>query len=228
MERNVDLKEISDGKLYGLNDMVKACSNNCEGCSSCCHGMGDTITLDPLDICRLKMGLSRSFEELLAHGVHLGVVNGIIRPSLMMTTDEDERCVFLNEQGWCDIHGFRPGLCRLFPLGRVYEEDGMKYILLANECYRENRTKVKVRKWIDTPNIGEYEKFLTEWHNFLKEMQAAVESSQDQEYIKRMNMTMLQLFFVQDFAVMGEEVSEELFYLQFRDRLKQMRNVLDK
>lgn len=228
MERNVDLKEISDGKIYGLNDMVKACSNNCEGCSSCCHGMGDTITLDPLDVHRLKKGLSRSFEELLAQGIHLGVVNGIIRPSLMMTTDNDERCVFLNAQGWCDIHGFRPGLCRLFPLGRVYEKEGLRYILLTNECYRENRTKVKVRKWIDTPNMAEYETFLIEWHELLKEVQAAVENCTDQARVKEMNMALLQLFYVQDFACALPNVPENGFYIEFQDRLKEMRNFLDK
>ena len=84
MERQVDLMEISDGKLYGLNDMVKACANNCEGCSECCHGRGDTITLDPLDVFQLKSGLQVSFEQLMARGISLGVVNGIIRPSMMM------------------------------------------------------------------------------------------------------------------------------------------------
>ena len=29
MKRNVDMKDISDGKLYDLNDMVKADCNDC-------------------------------------------------------------------------------------------------------------------------------------------------------------------------------------------------------
>lgn len=40
MERNVSMDEISDGRLYGLNDMVKADCRDCEGCSACCRGMG--------------------------------------------------------------------------------------------------------------------------------------------------------------------------------------------
>ena len=39
MEREIDLKEISDGKLYEANDMVKAGCDDCRGCSSCCRGM---------------------------------------------------------------------------------------------------------------------------------------------------------------------------------------------
>ena len=32
MERNVSMDEISDGKLYGLNDMVRADCGGCKGC----------------------------------------------------------------------------------------------------------------------------------------------------------------------------------------------------
>lgn len=53
MLRNVDLSEISDGKLYDANDMVKADCKGCEGCSACCRGMGKSIVLDPLDVHRL-------------------------------------------------------------------------------------------------------------------------------------------------------------------------------
>ena len=34
MERNIRMEEISDGKLYGLNDMVKAGCEDCVGCSA--------------------------------------------------------------------------------------------------------------------------------------------------------------------------------------------------
>ncbi|MBQ7954880.1 MAG: YkgJ family cysteine cluster protein [Lachnospiraceae bacterium] len=221
MERQVDLMEISDGKLYGLNDMVKACANNCDGCSACCHGRGDTITLDPLDVHHLKTGLQTGFEQLMTGGISLGVVNGIIRPSMMMTEEEDSKCIFLNAQGRCGIHSFRPGLCRLFPLGRVYEEDGIKYILLTGECVRENRTKVKVRKWIDMPDMDAYEKFLIEWHDFLKEIEAAVTDAKDDTFAKNLNMYVLRKFYVENF---GE--TEEQFYLVFAQRLLEARKII--
>ena len=43
--------------------------------------------------------------------------------------NEKEACYFLNEEGRCSIHSFRPGICRLFPLGRFYEEEGFRYFL---------------------------------------------------------------------------------------------------
>ena len=65
MKRYVDMKEISDGRFYGLNDMVKADCRDCAGCSACCHGMGSSIVLDPYDIYRLSGGLGVSMEALL-------------------------------------------------------------------------------------------------------------------------------------------------------------------
>ena len=50
MERNVEIDKISDGKRYGANDLVKVGCDDCRGCSACCHGMGDSIVLDPMDV----------------------------------------------------------------------------------------------------------------------------------------------------------------------------------
>lgn len=211
MERQVDLKDISDGKIYGLNDMVKVCADHCRGCSACCHGRGDTVTLDPLDVHSLKKELSKSFEHLLEHGISLTVSEGLVRPSIQMTEDRDPRCVFLNEQGRCSIHAFRPGLCRLFPLGRVYEEGRLGYILLAGECVRENRTKEKVRKWIDMPNMAAYEAYLIRWHGFIKKVQAQVLQSEEDDLRKQLNMFVLQKFYVEDFGLD--------FYTEFYERL---------
>ena len=44
MERELNLSEVSDGKRYGLHDLVKVGCEDCAGCSSCCQGMEDTIT----------------------------------------------------------------------------------------------------------------------------------------------------------------------------------------
>ena len=146
MKRNIDIKEISDGKLYGPNDMVKADCRGCEGCSACCHGMGTSIVLTPLDIYRLEKELNASFGELMTKGVELNLADGVILPNLAMR-GEKEACAFLNDSGRCTIHGARPDICRLFPLGRIYEEKGFRYFLQVYECEKKDRLKVKVKKW---------------------------------------------------------------------------------
>ena len=95
MERNVEIDKISDGKRYGANDLVKVGCDDCRGCSACCHGMGDSIVLDPMDVYRLEKKLGKTMEEiLLAGNVALRVVDGVILPHLKMT-EQSDRCSFL-------------------------------------------------------------------------------------------------------------------------------------
>lgn len=213
MERHIDLREISDGRLYGLNDMVRADCGGCEGCFTCCTGMGSSIVLDPLDIYRLTSGLSCSFQELLARYLELNVVDGVILPNLKMS-GEGERCAFLNGEGRCSIHGFRPGFCRIFPLGRLYEDGSFRYFLQVHECPRENRAKVKVRKWIDTPDLKQYEPFIAGWHYFLKEIQDWVRTPEGASAARDLNLYILNEFFVKPYDGQTD------FYPQFRGRLE--------
>lgn len=213
MERNVKMDEISDGRLYGLNDMVKADCQDCRDCSACCRGMGNTIVLDPMDICRLTVNLNRSFEELLVNRLELNVADGLILPNLRMA-GENEQCSFLDEKGRCSIHPYRPGICRLFPLGRYYENGGFYYFLQVHECRMESRSKVKVRKWIDTPDIKRYEQFIADWHYFLKEFQNAVNKNPQHGAVKEISMYILKQFYIPPYP------SELDFYDEFYRRFR--------
>ena len=128
------LKDISDGKLYSSNDMVKVGCHDCNGCSACCCDMGESILLDPMDVWRLERTLDRAFEQLLAGAIDLHVEDGLILPNLENGIIRDRtKMFFFNEEGRCSIHAFRPGICRLFPLGRNY--DGEKSELFsADRC----------------------------------------------------------------------------------------------
>lgn len=213
MERYIDMKEVSDGKFYTANDLVKADCGGCTGCSACCRGMGSSITLDPMDVYRLCAGLGRSFSELMADKIELNIVDSLILPNLKMS-EAEERCVFLNGEGRCSIHAFRPGICRLFPLGRFYEGDSFKYFLQVHECPRENRTKIKVKKWLDTPDLKTYEKFICDWHYYLKKLQKEVEKNPDQ--IKSVSMELLNRFYLTPYQ------EDEDFYGQFYGRLQEV------
>ena len=220
MKRNVTLDEISDGRLYTENDMVKAGCNQCQGCFSCCQGMGDSIILDPLDVCRLTRGLGCDFQALLDAHLELGVVDGIILPHLKMAGTE-EKCSFLNEEGRCNIHSFRPGICRLFPLGRYYENGSFSYFLQENECKKTNRTKVKVSKWVDTPDIGRNREFVTAWHYFLNKCEEMCANAEDEEFCRNLNLYILNLFFIRPYENL------ETFYEEFARRLRRAEDDLE-
>ena len=81
--------------------------------------MGTSVVLDPFDAYRMTAGTGKTFEALLAGPLELNVVDGIILPNLKMA-GEEEACSFLDQNGRCRIHAYRPGICRLFPLGRIY------------------------------------------------------------------------------------------------------------
>lgn len=219
MERELDMTEVSDGKLYGLNDLVKAGCEDCVGCSACCRGMGNSIVLDPYDIYRLTAQRGETFEKLLAGKIELHVQDGMILPNLSMSGSK-EACGFLDENGRCSIHAYRPGLCRLFPLGRFYENHSFHYFLQVNECRKENRTKVKVKKWIDTPQVKKYEECIIEWHYFLKDLQAKLIKAQDAALERSFNLSLLQLFFMKPYE------AERDFYEQFAERMEEIRNSL--
>ena len=219
MKRNCSLNDISDGNLYGLHDLVELNCNGCQGSAACCHGMGASIILDPYDIYRLTTGLKLTFEQLLQDKIELNIVDGIILPNLKMA-GAAESCAFLNQQGRCAIHAYRPGICRIFPLGRYYENHGFKYFLQINECPNNISTKRKVSKWIDTVNLERNEAFLTEWHYFLNDAESKIKSSQDEKLIKNINMYLLNLFYLKGY------ITNTDFFLQFDERLSEARKAL--
>lgn len=206
------MKEILEETTYGLNDMVRAAANDCKGCHACCQGMGTSVVLDPLDVCLLTWNLGLNFEELLKEHLELQVSDGLILPNLQMS-GPNEACSFLNEQGRCGIHAFRPGLCKTFPLGRQYEDGKLSYFLLPGACAVENRSKVKIGKWLDTPQLRQNQQYLIDWHAFRKQMETKIQSMTEPGQIKQLNMKLLTVFFVRSYD------KDRDFYEQFYERL---------
>lgn len=214
MIRDIDLKEISDGRIYTLNDMVKADCQDCTGCWDCCQGMGESIIVDPMDAYRLCLGTGQPMTELLKDKLELHVVDGMVLPNLKLA-GEKESCAFLNGQGRCSIHSYRPGICRLFPLGRIYEDGTVRYFLQVHECRKKDRTKVKVKKWIDVPESRKYEQFVVDWHYFLLDLQEKMARRQEEAFQREVNMLVLNRFYLTPYDLSRD------FYEQFYGRLKE-------
>ncbi len=217
MKRNADIREISEGRFYSSNDMAKL---GCIGCAGCCRGMGNTVILDPADVCRLTENLGKTFDEMLSDMVELQVADGVILPNLRMTEPE-ESCYFLSQENRCRIHSFRPGVCRLFPLGRYYQGDSFQYFVQKGECHHPARTKVKIHRWLEIPNLKKYEEFVRQWHRFLKKAQEIVSDTEDQEMVKNLNLYVLNRFYRTPYDPKRD------FYEQFEERLKEAEGLLD-
>ena len=213
MLRDESITEISDGRFYGPNDLVRVDTADCSGCSLCCHGMEDTLLLEPPDIYRFQKELGLSFDRLLEGPAQLGIADGLILPHLRMK--EGEACYFLNENGRCSIHPARPAYCRMFPLGRYYRGDDFVYILQVHQCDHP-KTKVKVKKWIGLPDLSAYEAFARNWHAFLG--QAREVASADEGLRKAVCMAILKHFYQRPWD------TEQDFYEQVRVREKEARH----
>lgn len=214
-------------RLYTAKDMARIGCNDCKGCSYCCQEMGESVVLTPFDICELTQNLGKSFDELMEDKIELYMTDGMALPNLKMT-GEKEVCGFLNEEGRCSIHAFRPGLCRLFPLGRNYEiqeietEEGLQeikgfqYFIVEDSCPRLNGTKVKIEKWLGIPNLKKNEEFITKWHYFCKDFQERMQellAAGEDEKVKKVNLSMLELFYRKPYEK-GKD-----FYEEFGERM---------
>jgi len=91
----------------------------CHGCSRCCHDK--VIQVNPYEVARLARNRALSTTELRARYTD---ANGTI-----LKRTAEGACVFLTPQG-CSVHGDRPLVCRLYPLGRQATAEG-------NETFHE-------------------------------------------------------------------------------------------
>ena len=97
----------------------------------------------------------------------------------------------------------------MFPLGRFYENYSFQYFLQVHECPKTDRSKVKIKKWLDTPNLKTYEKYIADWHFFLKGLQEYVmnltsdSSSNSDSTARTISMHVLTQFYLTPYGKMG-------------------------
>ena len=212
MERYVMIDEISDGKLYTAEDMVKADACGCKGCSWCCENMCDTIVLDPYDIYSLSKNLNKSFAELvLSEFIEIGLHDCLSMPNIK---DKGKGCGFLSDKKRCTVHSFRPGICRLFPLGRYYHDDTFSYILQTHECRIEERDEVRVRDWLEIEDLPAYEEYVLKWHAFVKNLTNFMKEPAEPGVKRNIHILFLKKFYEAPYDLSGD------FYPQIYERMQ--------
>lgn len=199
-------------RLYDAQDMVKIACRECNGCGECCSEMGESIRLDPLDVHELCFHLTASFTDLLDNYISLHVEDRLILPHLKMQ-EQTDHCGFLQENGRCGIHLFRPGYCRLFPLGRDYSEGSLRYFIVDDGCPKPAKSKIKVSKWLEIEDMEAYERYLIKWHDFIKAARQKLMSLEKQEDVQKINMYLLNTFYTTPYDPMRD------FYKLFEMRL---------
>lgn len=212
MKSSMTLDKISDGRAYDIDDMVKADTGGCDGCSACCHDVGDMVVLNPYDIYNIAKNSSVSFDELTGNKLNMITDGKIALPYLKMVGSKN-RCAFLNENDRCSIHTYRPSICRLFPLGRFYEDDGFKYFLQIDTCSMKNLKEISVREWIGVEDYDNNKVFIMAWYKLLKALTFRVKFIRDDEELKSVNTFLQDTFF----KINPKEYDD--FYQEFFNRL---------
>jgi len=80
---------------------------------------------------------------------------------------------------------------------------------------------VKVKKWIDTPNLQENKKIIIDWHYFIDDVQSTIAKIADDELIKKIDLFILQHFFMERYT------ETEDFYEQFNSRLEKAKKIIE-
>ena len=203
MIRDIEISQIRPEKLMSSADMARLGCNDCAGCSECCRDRGTSIVLDAWDVAAMKDGMGLTFEELLdADYLDLELIDGVLLPVLgtkkkpdsgkEVSMDDGGECVFLGEDGRCQIHVFRPGICRLYPLARIYHEDGsFSYFLQEGECGHGTGTKIKIARWLGVGNIRKYEQAVRDYHDRLVSLRTACRMVSDRQELVELQRTFL-------------------------------------
>lgn len=73
-----------------------------------------------------------------------------------------------------------------------------------------------VRKWIDTPDFDRYEKFVCDWHYYLKDLEEEiVAKADDPSFAKMVSLSVLKVFYMMPYDGAAD------FYGQFYSRMRQ-------
>ncbi|HJB30191.1 MAG TPA: YkgJ family cysteine cluster protein, partial [Candidatus Blautia faecavium] len=79
---------------------------------------------------------------------------------------------------------------------------------------------IKVKKWIDTPDVKRYEAFVRDWHYFLKDVQEVLYQTEDTDKIRDLNLYVVKKFYMLPYD------QERDFYPQFYERLAEGKEIL--
>lgn len=219
MKKIDDLMTISNGRLYTEKDHVKADTSGCVLCHACCLGIDGMVELNPYDVFQLRNATNLTFEAL-NHQHVTTIPDGKLMIPHLKTIGSDERCTFLNVDNRCEVHGFRPSTCRLFPLGRVYTDmpNDFKYFLQIGACVKPILKLIPVDKWIAIDDYEENKKFILSWYQIVKALKFRLKFEHDTQTANKLSQYFLTTFFSIDPG--AEETFYDAYYRQLPEAKK--------
>lgn len=157
------LKRLDEGSLPNLkqdHQFTFECKEECMG--RCCSNI--TILLDPWDIEMMARHLGVSGQDFLSEYCKYEFGHELKWPYVRLKHAEDGPCIFMLEDGRCEIYPARSRNCRTFPIGRAvrFELDGTKIeqiFMVDNKAFclgHKNEKKWTVEEWFNDADCQKF------------------------------------------------------------------------
>jgi len=156
----------ADAAVLAETDLLQlSCSTG--GCASNCCKASAPIVLNPYEISLICRESNMSYEDLLDI-VDTDRVNGF--PLVMLP--RDPACHFWTENG-CRIYKARPLACRLFPIGRVYDDMQSRFVLPGQNFCNGLATKPDriVGDYLKTQDVAVQIRMADRWIEFVNDVE---------------------------------------------------------
>ena len=150
-----------------------AYSYQCNACSRCCYGK--RIQLNPYEIARLAANRGLSSTAFLSKYTEAG--------GAVLKAQANGACVFLQGHR-CSVHSDRPLVCRLYPLGRIVDDDGHEEFVHVKPhpqtegVYGEDGT---IADYLDQQDAAQFIDAANRYHSLLKELTAWLNSATEND-----------------------------------------------
>ena len=138
----------------------------CEMCGNCCRKRREPIMINGADMFRIAQKLGISTEQVLQKYTKYYIGDSSHAPIVTLRERDDGSCSLLRK-GRCMVHDYKPSVCALFPLGRLYDisEKKLQYFFNPKSCGAgSNNGKLwKLQEWIDEFHLEETAPMTEAW-----------------------------------------------------------------
>lgn len=210
---------IKDGKFRF------ACHKGLPCFTKCCANLN--LVLTPYDVLRLKNRLNLSSETFLDRYTNSFVDEkyGVPVVKLKMNNHETRRCPFVRPEG-CIVYEDRPGVCRLYPLGRaaskIYEmHPAGEYYFIVKEphCLGLNEEQEwTVQEWLTNQGLDKY--------NTMNDFFMDITAGRQSKIIKRLSDRQLQIYYMASYSL--DDFRRFVFETSFLDKFDIAQDVLNR
>jgi Fe-S-cluster containining protein len=169
-----------DFEILSIDDKFKF---GCSICGECCRNRDDII-VSPYDIYRLSKALNITSQEVvkkycdsfLGEDSKIPLLN-IKFKNCGISGAEYAVCPFLRKKDnyyRCTVHQNKPGVCALFPLGKITRRENgeiqLGYIKQPSCKNAKDEQEYTVKEWLDSYNLNEFEQISIDYAEFLHQL----------------------------------------------------------